>query len=123
MEHQHCVGRPPAAASGRPGTHGAGALETALTFYVEGHRDLPPPSQAAGRPSVRPSALVCAKLALYQAMREQGISKASLARRLAWHLPQVDRVLDLTHASRLEQVETALAALGRELMIETRRVA
>jgi antitoxin HicB len=99
------------------------ALETALTFYLDGRRDLPTPSPAEGRPVVRPSALVCAKLALYEAMREQGVTKAALARRLGWHLPQIDRVLDLTHASRLEQVETALAALGRELTVEIRRVA
>ena len=36
-----------------------------------------------------------AKTALYEAMREQGVGRAELARRLRWHLPQVDRVLDL----------------------------
>jgi antitoxin HicB len=99
------------------------ALETALTFYLSDRRDLPVPSPAAGRPTVRPTALVGAKLALYAAMREQGVSKAELARRLGWHLPQVDRVLDVLHASRLDQVEAALGALGRELTVEVRRVA
>jgi hypothetical protein len=31
------------------------------------------------------------KLGFYQAMTEQGIRKAELARRLGWHVPQVDR--------------------------------
>ncbi len=40
-------------------------------------------------------------------MREQGIGKAELARRLSWHPPQVDRVLDVRHKSRLDQMESA----------------
>jgi hypothetical protein len=58
-----------------------------------------------------------AKTALYDAMREQGAGRAELARRLRWHLPQVSRPLDLRHASRMEQVEAALAALGLRLII------
>jgi len=41
------------------------------------------------------SALGMAKAALYEAMREQVVGRAELARRLRWHLPQVARVLDL----------------------------
>jgi antitoxin HicB len=37
---------------------------------------------------------------------------------LGWHLPQVDRLLDLTHASRLDQAEAALASLGHTLEIK-----
>jgi len=99
------------------------ALETALSMYVDGRRDLPVASPAGEHPVVRSRAITCAKLALYAAMREQGVRKAELARRLNWHVPQVDRVLDLDLARRLEQVETALAAPGRELRVEVRRAA
>jgi antitoxin HicB len=50
-------------------------------------------------------------------MTEQGIKKAELARRLGWHLPQVDRLFDLRHASKLEQIEAAAAALGRHIEV------
>ncbi|MBF0136074.1 MAG: type II toxin-antitoxin system HicB family antitoxin [Magnetococcales bacterium] len=93
------------------------ALETALEFYIDDRKPLPVPSPAGGHPTVRPNALVCAKLAVYQAMQETGVRKAELARRLHWHLPQVDRLLDLRHASRLDQVETALDALGLQVVI------
>jgi len=63
-------------------------------------------------------ALSAAKLALYEAMREAGVRKADLARRLDWHMPQVDRLLDLRHASRMDQLETALAVLGKKLVLE-----
>ncbi len=95
--------------------HGIDALETALSFYVEARKPLPQPSAPAGRPTVRPSALECAKLGVYQAMTEQGIRKAELARRLGWHLPQVDRLFDLSHASRFDQIEAAARALGRRV--------
>jgi len=64
-----------------------------------------------------------AKTALYDAMREQGVGRAELARRLRWHLPQVSRVLDLRHASRMEQVEAALAAIGLRLIVDVARAA
>lgn len=93
------------------------ALETALSFYVEARRPLPSPSAADGRPTVCPSALECAKLGVYQAMTEQGIRKAELARRLGWHLPQVDRLFDLKHASRFDQIEAAARVLGRRIEV------
>jgi antitoxin HicB len=55
------------------------AFETGLSFYVDGRKPLPfisKPSQ--GQKTIRPSALGCAKLGVYQAMTEQGIKKKSL---------------------------------------------
>lgn len=96
----------------------ADALETALEFYVDDGADLPAPSKARrGQRTVAPRAQAAIKLAIYQAMRDDGVRKSDLARRLGWHMPQVDRLLDINHASRLEQAEMALAALGRELAV------
>jgi len=91
------------------------ALKSALSFYVDARKPLPLPSAPAGRPTVRPSALECAKLGVYQAMTEQDIRKSELARRLGWHMPQVDRLFDLRHASRMDQIEAAAHALGRQV--------
>ena len=94
------------------------ALETALSFYVDDRKPLPVPSKPKrGQKTVRPSALECAKLGVYQAMTEQGIKKAELARRLGWHMPQVDRLFDLKHASRLDQIEAAARALGKHVEV------
>src|SRR5256714_8312952 len=98
------------------------ALESALAMYVAAKQPLPAPSEARpGEASVPLSALGMAKAALYDAMREQGVGRAELARRLRWHLPQINRVLDLRHASKMEQVETALAALGLRLIVDVAR--
>lgn len=92
------------------------ALESALSVYVAERAPLPVPSKAKrGQHTVRPSALEGAKLGLYQAMTEQGIKKSELARRLGWHMPQVDRLFDLRHASRLDQIEAAARVLGKQL--------
>lgn len=94
------------------------ALETALSIYVDARKPLPVASKAKrGQRTVRPSALEGAKLGVYQAMTEQGIKKAELARRLGWHMPQVDRLFDLRHASRLDQIEAAARVLGRHLEV------
>ena len=45
------------------------------------------------------------------------MGKAELARRLDWHLPQIDRLLAMRHGSQLEQLEAALQALGLRLVV------
>ena len=99
--------------------HAVDALETALSFYIEARKSLPVASKARrGQRTVRPSALEGAKLDVYRAMTDQGIKKAELARSLGWHVPQVDRLFDLRHASRLDQIEAAARVLGRQLEVK-----
>ena len=95
------------------------ALATVLSIYMDRKQDLPKSSATRGRHIriVRLPALQEAKLSLYQAMREAGVRKADLARRLGWQKSQVDRLLNLKHASRLDQIEQALGALRKRLVI------
>ena len=94
------------------------ALEAALSFYVDSRRPLPVPRKAKrGQSVVRPSVLESVKLAIYSEMLAQGVKKSELARRLGWHMPQVDRLLDLNHASRMEHLESAARSLGREIRL------
>lgn len=97
--------------------HAVDALETALSFYVDDRKALPEPSVFPDAPTVCPSALECIKLGLYKEMMTQGIRKADLARRLNWKAPQVDRLFDLDHASKLDQLEAAAKALGRHINV------
>ena len=91
------------------------ALESMLAAKMVDREDIPTPSSTDDSPYVRLSALTTAKVLLYQAMKQQNIRKAELARKLGWHAPQADRLLDLNHASRLDQIERALAVLGKHL--------
>jgi antitoxin HicB len=94
------------------------AIEAALMCYIDLHRDIPMPEAGRKGPFVTLPALTEAKLGLYTAMRTAKVSKSELARRLNWHLPQVDRLLDLRHASRLDQLEAALGAMGKRLSVK-----
>ena len=98
------------------------ALETALTSYILDRRDLPTPSALRGRPGVSPSLLGTLKLAVYQAMRDRNWRKADLARALGQNPRQIDRLLDLRHASTVAQLEQALAACGKRAEVEARQL-
>ena len=91
------------------------ALEEAIAARIHAGRDIPPPS--SGRQVAVLPTLTAIKVMLYQEMREQGVGKAELARRLGWHLPQVDRILDIHHNSRMDQVDAAMGAMGRHLEV------
>ena len=96
----------------------ADALEEAIAARIHRAEGIPSPSAGDDR-AVVPT-LTAIKVILYQGMREQGIGKAELARRLGWHLPQVDRVLDVRHRSRLDRMDAALGAIGRHLEVSAK---
>ena len=103
--------------SRRPGPGERRALATAIDAYIKDRRDIPLPSAVVARHKVTTPSLVEAKLRLYEVMRARKVNKSELARRLDWHPPQVDRLLEMTHASRLEQIESAFAVLGKRLVV------
>jgi antitoxin HicB len=88
---------------------------TALEGYMKDRRPIPTPSRELTGRAVELPPLAVAKIELYEAMRNAGVRKAELARRLRWHMPQVDRLLSLRHGSRLERLEAALAVLDHRL--------
>lgn len=63
------------------------------------------------------------KLALYLAMREQGVNNSELARRLGLHERVIRRMLDPEHATKAEKIQGALAVLGKQLTVEVRDAA
>ncbi len=93
------------------------ALEEAIAARMHDGQDVPDPSSGEFR-VVLPT-LTAVKVTLYRTMRSQGVGKAELARRLGWHMPQVDRVLDLQHHSRMDQMDAALGAVGTRLQVST----
>jgi antitoxin HicB len=95
----------------------ADLLETMVANYMAEGWDLPEPSPARGRPLVRLAPLVAAKAELFRAMQCAGIDKAGLACRLGIAPKDVERLFSIHHKTRLEQIEAALAALGRRLVV------
>lgn len=95
------------------------ALEEALAARISQRKALPLPTPHPGLPTVALPAQTMLKLALYRTMQESGISKTELARRLSAHGPQVDRLLDLQHKSRMDSLESALHLLGKRVLVNT----
>jgi antitoxin HicB len=92
------------------------AIETAIQGRISDRQAVPFPERVKrGRHPVTMPAQVTAKVLLHNEMLRQNIRKAELARRLGVHMPQVDRLLNPRHASRLEMIEAALQAVGRKL--------
>ena len=68
--------------------------------------------------STRLRALPELKIELYQALNRAHMTRAELARRLDWKRNSVDRLFQLDHNSRLDQIEAAAAALGLAVKAE-----
>lgn len=85
---------------------------------VREREDLPTPSKGRQAELVAPPLLVAAKLALYQTMRDQNVSNVELAHRLGLVEGSVRRLVDPNHRSHIETVETALAHMGKRLVLE-----
>ena len=95
------------------------ALATALAGYVHAQWEIPTPSQpVAGQELVAVPTVVAAKLALYSAMRAQRISNAELACQLGISESAVKKLIDPDRSSPIAQMQKALRAVGRSLMVE-----
>jgi len=94
------------------------ALETILEVYMDEKIRIPHPSPADGRPVVILPVVAAGKVILHNTLLEAGKKKADLARMLNLAPTLVDRLLSLRHKSRIEQIETALAAFGKRLVVD-----
>ena len=100
------------------------ALVVALTGYIEERRDIPPPSKPKkGHKTVHLPPQIAMKLSIYQGMRDQGITQATLGECIGVDGRQVRRILDLDHNTSLSQLVSALKCLGKELIIDIRNAA
>jgi antitoxin HicB len=97
-------------------------LLAALGGLAKLKRDLPEAS-TNGRFFVVVPVLQSAKLALYQAMREHGLNKVTLAHKLGKQEGEVRRMLDLDHQTRIGSLENALWQLGKQIASEVRAAA
>ena len=96
----------------------ADCLEETIANRMVMGLPLPPPSPVKKRQYAVPlPAQTAAKAALYVALQEAKLTKAELAKRLQCDEKEVRRLLDPRHPSKLPRIESALAAVGRRLVI------
>jgi antitoxin HicB len=94
------------------------ALVTSLEFYFEDQRSVPLPSQPEpGEDVVTLPASVWAKVLLLNLMVQKRVKKADLARMIDTKPQEITRLVDLHHATKIDQLQRAIAALGGQLHI------
>ncbi len=97
------------------------ALVAVLGVYMSSREHIPIPSPAAeGQTLVAVPPVIAAKSALYTAMSRKGLSRVALARRLGLSESAVRKLLNPAHRSHIGQIEKALRAVGRGLVIRDR---
>lgn len=98
------------------------AIKALLSHLMEEGRDIPAPGRARkGEPTVTLPTLLAGKLAVYSAMRAAKVSQRELARRLGIDERQVRRLLDPLNATRFDEIDAALHALGQRPELVVRK--
>jgi antitoxin HicB len=100
-------------------SYAVGAFQEAIAARIAYREEIPKPSKGRpGEPRVTLPTQTELKVLLYQQMWDKGVRKAELARRMSLHRQEIDRMLDLNHATNVGKIEKAFAALGKALDIE-----
>ena len=105
-------------------TSAAEALGLALRGYLVLGRPLPKAvAKRKGLVAVPVNAATALKLAVVEAFNASGLSKSELARRLGKAEGEARRILDPDHPTKVQALEAALAALGKEIVVSVRDAA
>jgi antitoxin HicB len=98
------------------------ALLVAMDFYFDDKRAVPPPSAPLpGEHLIPLPASAWAKILLLNEMLAQKVGPSELARRIGTSPQVVNRLTALSHATKIDAVEEALAALGCRLELSVAR--
>ncbi|MBF0368364.1 MAG: type II toxin-antitoxin system HicB family antitoxin [Magnetococcales bacterium] len=99
-------------------------LEEAIAGRIRRKDPIPPPSPSGTNQKNLPvPAQMSAKAALYLALKNSELSKSELASRLGCDEKEVRRLLDPRHPSKLPRIESALAVLGKRLVLSIQEAA
>lgn len=94
------------------------ALVTAFEFYFEDNEQIPLPSGVnAGDDFVEVPLSVASKVLLLNAFLESRLTQQELAKRIGKPKQEITRLFDLNHATKIDAVQSAAKALGRELTL------
>ena len=94
-------------------------LETALSFCVGSNEPLPAPSEPEpGQVLVAVSPPAAAQFALHEAMLAANVTASELASRIGLRSSRAKRLTDIFRPAKPDEIERALAALGRRLCVE-----
>ena len=94
------------------------ALVTAMEFYFEDGRPVPSASPAQGDEQlISLPVSVASKVLLMNAMLQRRVRPVDLAKSMGVKPQEVTRIMDLHHATKIDTVAAAFAALGQRLEV------
>ena len=97
------------------------AIATGIAMRIRNSESIPAPSFGMiGQPVVTLPTQVMLKAMIHGEMLRRKMSKADFARTVGWRPTQVVRLLDVTHASKLDAIDEAFGALGQQLEVSVR---
>ncbi|KGH16362.1 type II toxin-antitoxin system HicB family antitoxin [Comamonas thiooxydans] len=95
------------------------ALVTAMEFYFEDGRTVPPPSPPEkGERLVSLPSSISAKVYLLNARLSCGMRSADIARAMGIKAQELTRIFDLQHPTKIDTIELALRAMGFDFSVE-----
>ena len=100
-------------------------LVTMLGDHIKQSQEIPVAKKRRGSRyrDIRLPALQSAKVELYRVFCASGLRKAELARRIGIPKSNLERLFNLRHLSRMDQIEAALLALHKRIWVEVRDAA
>lgn len=97
------------------------ALISAIDFYIEDRKAFPVGSTVkSGEITIELPASVVAKVLLLNTMVQANVRPIDLARKMKVKPQEVTRLTDIRHATKIDTIQKALRALGKELVITLR---
>ena len=97
------------------------ALISAIDFYIEDRKAFPVGSTVkSGEIAIELPAPVVAKVLLLNTMVQANVRPIDLARKMKVKPQEVTRLTDIRHATKIDTIQKALRALGKELVITLR---
>jgi antitoxin HicB len=95
------------------------ALVVALSGYMDDKRDIPKPSiHKHNEPVVIVPPMEAIKLAIYQTMKEKGITQNALGKLLNIDPRQIRRILNINHNTGIPYLIRTLEVIGKSLIID-----
>lgn len=98
-------------------TNAQDALITSIDFYIEDHRHFPSPSKVKnGNMAIELPASIATKIVLLNLMVSLNIRPVDLARKMKIKPQEVNRIIDVHHATKIDTIQKAIKVLGKELV-------
>jgi antitoxin HicB len=99
--------------------YAVGAFQEIIAGYIHDKKPLPKPSKIRANDDFITLPLQTEmKVRMYESMRDSGIRKSELARKMKLHRQEMERLLDFNKSTNLDRIESAFAAMGKRISFE-----